>query len=93
MGVARPVSPPKAHLVNLSSLMEVLAGFFKPLCACRCRSASAAVFGTRTVAHETFFQQHGAALRNSGIPNHQDSAFSLPSKARHRLQKHGLNLL
>ncbi|CAG02509.1 unnamed protein product [Tetraodon nigroviridis] len=57
------------------------------------RSASAAVYGTRTLAHETFFQQHGGALRNSGVPNHQDSAFSLPSKARHRLQKHGVNLL
>lgn len=57
------------------------------------RSASAAVYGTRTVAQETFFQQHGGTLRNSGIPNHQDSAFLLPSKARHRLQKHGVNLL
>ncbi|XP_011613776.2 BLOC-3 complex member HPS4 isoform X1 [Takifugu rubripes] len=57
------------------------------------RSASAAVYGTRTVAQETYFQQHGGTLRNSGIPNHQDSAFLLPSKARHRLQKHGVNLL
>lgn len=56
------------------------------------RSANAAVYGSRTVAHETYFQQHGGALRNSGIPNHQDSAFSLPGKARHRLQKHGVNL-
>lgn len=51
------------------------------------------MYGTRTVAHEAYFQQHGGALRNSGIPNHQDSAFSLPSKARHRLQRHGVNLL
>lgn len=51
------------------------------------------MYGTRSLAHETFFQQHGGSLRNSGIPNHQDSAFSLPSKARHRLLKHGVNLL
>lgn len=57
------------------------------------RSAGAAVYGTRSLAHETFFQQHSGSLRNSGIPNHQDSAFSLPSKARHRLLKHGVNLL
>ncbi|KAM3611257.1 uncharacterized protein V6R79_015654 [Siganus canaliculatus] len=57
------------------------------------RRAHAAVYGTRTVAQETYFQQHGGSLRNSGIPNHQDSAFSLPSKARHRLLKHGVNLL
>lgn len=69
----------------------VLNSFFKK--TFHCRSASAAVYGIRTVAHETYFQQHSGTLRNSGIPNHQDSAFSLPSKARHRLQKHGVNLL
>lgn len=57
-----------------------------------CRSAAAAVYGTRSPAQETFFQQSGS-LRNSGIPNHQDSAFTLPGKARHRLLKHGVNLL
>lgn len=59
----------------------------------RRRSAGAAVYGTRSVAQETYFQQHGGSLRNSGIPNHQDSAFTLPGKARHRLLKHGINLL
>ncbi|XP_053359557.1 Hermansky-Pudlak syndrome 4 protein [Clarias gariepinus] len=57
------------------------------------RSASCALYASRTVAQETFFVQQGAPVRNSGIPNGQDSAFSLPSKARHRLLKHGVNLL
>ncbi|XP_046727865.1 Hermansky-Pudlak syndrome 4 protein isoform X2 [Silurus meridionalis] len=57
------------------------------------RSASCALYATRTAAQETFFVQQGAPTRNSGIPHSQDSAFSLPSKARHRLLKHGVKLL
>uniref|UniRef100_A0AAY4CWF6 HPS4 biogenesis of lysosomal organelles complex 3 subunit 2 n=1 Tax=Denticeps clupeoides TaxID=299321 RepID=A0AAY4CWF6_9TELE len=57
------------------------------------RSAGAAVYGTRSAAQETFFLQHAATARNSGIPNPLDSAFALPNKARHRLLKHGVNLL
>ncbi|XP_035514411.1 Hermansky-Pudlak syndrome 4 protein [Morone saxatilis] len=71
-----------SHFCNTETLQEAII-----------RSAGAAVYGTRSIAQETFFQQHGASLRNSGIPNHQDSAFSLPGKARHRLLKHGVNLL
>lgn len=71
-----------SHFCNTETLQEAII-----------RSAGAAVYGTRSVAQETYYQQHGGSLRNSGIPNHQDSAFSLPSKARHRLLKHGVNLL
>lgn len=71
-----------SHFCNTETLQEAII-----------RSAGAAVYGTRSVAQETYFQQHSGSLRNSGIPNHQDSAFSLPSKARHRLLKHGVNLL
>ncbi|KAM9393710.1 BLOC-3 complex member HPS4 isoform 2-T2 [Pholidichthys leucotaenia] len=71
-----------SHFYNTETLQEAII-----------RSASAAFYGTRSVAQETFFQQCGGSQRNSGIPNHQDSAFSLPSKARHRLLKHGVNLL
>ncbi|KAG7331947.1 hypothetical protein KOW79_003781 [Hemibagrus wyckioides] len=42
------------------------------------RSAGSALYATRTAAQETFFVQHGVPARNSGIPNSQDSAFSLP---------------
>ncbi|XP_075881713.1 BLOC-3 complex member HPS4 [Nelusetta ayraudi] len=78
----RAVSLLHSHFCNTETLQEAII-----------RSAGAAVYGTRSLAHETFFQQHSGSLRNSGIPNHQDSAFSLPSKARHRLLKHGVNLL
>lgn len=71
-----------SHFCNTETLQEAII-----------RSAGAAVYGTRSPAQETYFQQHGGSLRNSGIPNHQDSAFSLPGKARHRLLKHGVNLL
>ncbi|KAL0979517.1 hypothetical protein UPYG_G00186070 [Umbra pygmaea] len=70
-----------SHFCNTEALQEVIV-----------RSAGAAVYGSRTVAQETYFLQQGGTLRNSGIPNHQDSAFSLPTKARHRLLKHGVNL-
>ncbi|XP_076010429.1 BLOC-3 complex member HPS4 [Genypterus blacodes] len=71
-----------SHFFNTETLQEAII-----------RSAGAAVYGTRSLAQETYFLQHGGTARNSGIPNHQDSAFSLPIKARHRLLKHGVNLL
>ncbi|KAK5600991.1 hypothetical protein CRENBAI_005723 [Crenichthys baileyi] len=89
----RPGGAPEHPFVRATSLLH--SHFFdtETLQEAIIRSAGTAVYGTRTVAHETYFQQHGGSVRNSGIPNQQDSAFSLPSKARHRLLKHRVNLL
>ncbi|KAM9360017.1 BLOC-3 complex member HPS4 [Symphorus nematophorus] len=90
---ARPGGAPERPFVRATSLLHSHFCNTETLQEAIIRSAGAAVYGTRSVAQETYFQQHGGSLRNSGIPNHQDSAFSLPSKARHRLLKHGVNLL
>ncbi|TRY65609.1 hypothetical protein DNTS_015213 [Danionella cerebrum] len=71
-----------SHFSDLDTLQEVII-----------RSAGSAVYATRSTAQETFFLQQGAAVRNSGSPDPQDSAFSLPKRARQRLLKHGVNLL
>lgn len=71
-----------SHFCNSEALQEAII-----------RSARTAVYAIRSVAQETYFLQQGGVVRNSGVPNHQDTAFSLPSKARHRLLKHGLSLV
>ncbi|KAK9970416.1 hypothetical protein ABG768_026361 [Culter alburnus] len=71
-----------SHFSQLDTLQEAIV-----------RNAGAAVYGTRSTAQETYFLQQGTPVRNSGSPDPQDSAFSLPRKARQRLLKHGVNLL
>lgn len=88
-----PGGAPERPFVRATSLLHSHFCSTETLQEAIIRSAGAAVYGTSSVAQETYFQQHGGSLRNSGIPNHQDSAFSLPGKARHRLLKHGVNLL
>ncbi|XP_067269475.1 Hermansky-Pudlak syndrome 4 protein isoform X2 [Pseudorasbora parva] len=71
-----------SHFSHLDTLQEAIV-----------RNAGVAVYGTRSTAQETYFLQQGTPVRNSGSPDPQDSAFSLPRKARQRLLKHGVNLL
>ncbi|KAG7281797.1 hypothetical protein CRUP_037078 [Coryphaenoides rupestris] len=78
----RATSLLRSHFCNSEALQEAII-----------RSARTAVYATRSVAQETYFLQQGGVVRNSGVPNHQDTAFTLPSKARHRLLKHGVSLI
>ncbi|XP_062310681.1 Hermansky-Pudlak syndrome 4 protein [Osmerus eperlanus] len=89
----RPGAAQERSFVRATSLLHSHFSHTETLQEAIVRSAGVAVYGTRSAAQETYFLQQGGTVRNSGIPNQQDSAFSLPTKARHRLLKHGVNLL
>ncbi|KAF4070347.1 hypothetical protein AMELA_G00284410 [Ameiurus melas] len=89
----RSTGPQDRPFVKATALLHSHFSHMDMLQEAIIRNAGCALYATRTAAQETFFVQQGAPTRNSGIPNGQDSAFSLPSKARHRLLKHGINLL
>ncbi|XP_012681683.1 Hermansky-Pudlak syndrome 4 protein isoform X2 [Clupea harengus] len=89
----RSVAPQDRSFVRATALLHSHFSQTQTLQEAIVRSAGAAVYSTRSPAQETYFLQHATSVRNSGIPNHLDSAFSLPNKARHRLLKHGVNLL
>ncbi|XP_062854771.1 Hermansky-Pudlak syndrome 4 protein [Trichomycterus rosablanca] len=89
----RSAVPQDRQFVKSTALLHSQFALTDSLQEAIIRNAGCAVYATRTTAQETFFLQQGLNSRNSGVPNAQDSAFSLPSKARHRLLKHGVNLL
>ncbi|XP_039519403.1 Hermansky-Pudlak syndrome 4 protein [Pimephales promelas] len=89
----RSAGPQDRAFVRATALLHSQFSHLDTLQEAIVRNAGAAVYGTRNTAQETYFLQQGTPVRNSGSPDPQDSAFSLPRKARQRLLKHGVNLL